>query len=130
VNNLDGHGGRVGNAHNHAKLMKTPLIKLLVSVLFVATCAHLQARFVTLTLNGNPNAGPTNLLAELTIKSNEVATVRFTTPTSSGASSVFLNVIKDGITVGAPYAVGTVIAGPAVFQVTPQIQAKRSALSK
>ena len=93
--------------------MKPPPIKLFASLLFVATCAHLQARFVTLTVNNNPNAGPTNLFAQLAIQSNEVATVRWI------AGGVYLSVIKDGIPlggiVGNPQAV---VAGPAVFQVT------------
>ena len=93
--------------------MKPPPIKLLASVLFLATCAHLEARFVTLSLNDNPNAGPTNLLAELTIQSNEVATVRYTTP----SAGLYTTIIKDGIPVGM-YGGGAVVAGPALFQFT------------
>jgi hypothetical protein len=71
---------------------------------------------VTLTVNRLQGLGPTNLLAELTIHSNEVATVRFI---STGSfTSLFLFVIKDGVSVSM-YSppIGTAIAGPAVFQV-------------
>jgi hypothetical protein len=102
--------------------MKSPRLKILVTALCLATCAHLQARFVTLTVNGNPNVGPTNLFAQLTIQSNEVATVRYmtATPTIGSVLAAPLNVIKDGIPFwpSVTIGVGTVIAGPAVFQAT------------
>jgi hypothetical protein len=115
VNNLDSHGGKVGNAANHPKPMKTPPTKLLASLLFVATCAQLQARFVTLTVNDNPAAGPTNLFAQLTIQSNEVATVHWL---GGGYSRFF--VVKDGRSVQiSSVNPEPVIAGPAVFQFQP-----------
>src|SRR6266851_58327 len=110
----------------HPKPMKSPPFKILVTALFIATCAHLQARFVTLTVNNNVAAGPISLLAELTIQSNEVATVRFTT-TINSISAVSLTIIKDGITVGSPAdsGAGAVIAGPAVVQVRPATSVDR-----
>jgi hypothetical protein len=59
-------------------------------------------------------------LAELTVQSNEVATVRFTT-TIKSIPAVSLSIIKDGVTVGSPAdsGAGAVIAGPAVVQVRP-----------
>ncbi len=99
--------------------MKSLTLKLLVPALFVASCAHLQARFVTLNINNLVSIGPIKLLAELTILSNEVATVR-----STIGPSVYMNIIKDGLTVqlAAFSAMGptpVVIAGPAVFQLMP-----------
>src|SRR6267143_2248428 len=105
--------------------MKSPSLKILVTALFITICANVHARFVTLIVNQNDATGPINLLAELTIKSNEVATVRSITPAVGGIGwSVSLNVIKDGINVGSLnpgsyFVVGTVVAGPAVFQVRP-----------
>src|SRR5258708_11291745 len=92
--------------------------KILFTALLLASCANLKARFVTLTVNRNVSSGPIKLLAELTIQSNEVASVR------SSIGYFYVNIIKDGITapvVGSTGAEpGTIlIAGPAVFQVTP-----------
>jgi hypothetical protein len=68
---------------------------------------------VTLTVNGDPNAGPTNLLAELTIQSNEVATVLVSIIPEA------LRVIKDGVSFGYASGIGSyTVAGPAVFQLT------------
>jgi hypothetical protein len=97
--------------------MKSLTLKLLVPALFVASCAHLQARFVTLTLN-RTDGGPDKPLAELTIQSNEIATIR------SSIGWFYLNIIKDGSTgqlaqanIVVPGII--VIAGPAVFQFLP-----------
>ncbi len=88
--------------------MKRPA-KLLATALFVAFCAHLQARFETLTVNNNPDAAPVNLLAQLTIQSNEVATVLVV-----DSFNTHVTVIKNGLSLSynGPYT----IAGPAVFQ--------------
>ncbi len=99
--------------------MKSPRLKILVTALFIATCANLQARFVTLNINNNVSIGPIKLLAEITIQSNEVATVR-----STIGSSVYVNIIKDGLTVqlnafSTVEPTPVVIAGPAVFQLMP-----------
>ncbi len=104
--------------------MKSPRLKILVTALFVATSTSLQARFVTLTVNGNLGNGPTNLLARLTIQSNEVATVR-SIIAAPGYPVPYLTVMKDGLLfVISPPVVATVnpdplIAGPAVFQLQP-----------
>jgi hypothetical protein len=91
--------------------MKTPA-KILLTTLFVASCTNLQARFVTLTVNGNPVGGPVNLLAQLNIHSNEVATVL-------ASSTDGLTVIKDGLSLAYFSGRGSyTIAGPAVFQLT------------
>ena len=94
--------------------MKPLPIKLFAPVLFVASCANLQARFVTLTVNNNPDAAPVNLLAQLTIQSNEVATVVVV-----DGFSTQLKVTKNGLSFD--YGTGSgayTIAGPALFQLT------------
>jgi hypothetical protein len=108
---------------NQTKPMKSPLFKILVTALFIAACANVQARFVTLTVNNNVAAGTISLLAEITIQSNEVATVRFCSP------AVNLTTIKDGITVSSfqnfQSFPAIVIAGPAVLQVRPSTSVDR-----
>ena len=91
--------------------MKSLTLKLLVPALFVASCAHLQARFVTLNINNQVSIGPIKLLAELTILSNEVATVR-----STIGYSIYMNIIKDGVSFGYASGIGAyTVAGPALF---------------
>ncbi len=109
---VDSQGARLQSGGNTPKLMKSLTLKLLVPALFVATCAHLQARFVTLSIN------PQDQAAELTILSNEVATVRST------IGSFYGSILKDGTLVDwAPFStavpvITVVIAGPAYFRLT------------
>src|SRR6266568_4249400 len=97
--------------------MKSPRLKIFVTALFIASCANLQARFVTLTVNGNETVGPTNLFAQLSVQSNEVATVR-----RLADGGIFFIVVKDGVPVQISSISGgpvPVIVGPAVFQLKP-----------
>src|SRR5262244_1003111 len=74
--------------------------------------ATVEGRVITVTLNPNPAVGPTNNVAEVSIQTNEVATIRFITVSPFGGPGV--NLLKNNVEIPVPS--GAVFAGPALIR--------------
>ncbi len=97
---------------------------LLTVLLCLGVCGIPQAKDVTLTVNNQPGVGAVILSDEVAVEASEIGKV---TSLYGAGDSIYLNVIKNGITNGSPAQVylgggssfpssPVVVAGPAIVR--------------